>query len=76
MKLLKKRANVPVDTSISAWVGYDDDHIYTMGFVHEKLKQPQFHMFKVPQTTLELKCVCMLSYCCCMCAFVAAVLPF
>lgn len=26
-------------------------------FVHEKLKQPQFHMFKVPSTTLELKCV-------------------
>lgn len=37
MKLLKKRANVPVETSISAWVGYDDDHIYTMGCVYGRL---------------------------------------
>lgn len=55
MKVLKKRANVPVETSMSSWLGYDDDHIYTMGFVHEKLKQPQFHMMKVPSTTLCLK---------------------
>ncbi|TFJ81487.1 hypothetical protein NSK_007209 [Nannochloropsis salina CCMP1776] len=54
MKVLKKRANVPAETSISTWVGYDDDHIYTMGFVHEKLKQPQFHMMRVPATTLLL----------------------
>lgn len=57
MKVIKKRANLPVETSISSWVGYDDDHIYTMGFVHEKLKTPQFHMMKVPATTLELKYV-------------------
>lgn len=55
MKVLKKRANIPVESSMSTWVGYDDDHIYTMGFIHEKLKQPQFHMMKVPSTTLELK---------------------
>lgn len=36
MKVLKKRANVPVETSMSAWVGYDDDHIYTMGCVSKK----------------------------------------
>ncbi|EWM20227.1 lactoylglutathione chloroplast [Nannochloropsis gaditana] len=54
MKVLKKRANVPAETSISTWVGYDDDHIYTMGFVHEKLKQPQFHMMRVPATALLL----------------------
>ena len=57
MKVLKKHANVPPETSISTWVGYDDDHIYTMGFVHEKLKQPQFHMMRVPATALLLKCV-------------------
>ncbi|EWM23035.1 hypothetical protein Naga_100673g1 [Nannochloropsis gaditana] len=54
MKVLKKHANVPPETSISTWVGYDDDHIYTMGFVHEKLKQPQFHMMRVPATALLL----------------------
>jgi len=57
MKVLKKHANVPPETSISTWVGYDDDHIYTMGFVHEKLKQPQFYMMRVPATALLLKCV-------------------
>jgi len=62
MKVLKKRANVPVETSMSSWMGYDDDHIYTMGFVHEKLKQPQFHMMKVPSTTLCLKYVLALSF--------------
>ena len=32
----------------------------TIGYcVHEKLKQAQFHMMKVPSTTLELKYVCM-----------------
>ena len=31
MKVLKKRASLPVEASMSVWVGYDDDHIYTMG---------------------------------------------
>lgn len=55
MKLLRKRANIPVETSMSSFVGYDDDHVFTMGFVHEKLKEPQFHVFKTPKTLLELK---------------------
>lgn len=57
MKLLYKRANVPVETSMSAGVGYDDDHVYTMGFVHPKLHTPQFHMFATPKAMLELKYV-------------------
>jgi hypothetical protein len=57
MKLLRKRANLPVETSMSWCVGYDDDHVFSMGFVHEKLPTPQFHVFHTPKTMIELKYV-------------------
>jgi len=55
MKVLKKRANLPVEASMSSYMGYDDDYVYQMSFVHEKLHNYEHHAFKVSDAKIELR---------------------
>lgn len=55
MKVLKKRANLPSEASMSTHMGYDDDYVYQMSFVHEKLHDYEHYAFKVSDAKIELR---------------------